>query len=488
MSNHERIRLLWQRLKHSYETFNLFPSVPPTNDEYKLQNQKISTRLFIILLIVILAILLFYTSLAIITKTITVKTPTIHQYLQLYARYPHTLTCACTKISIKYENIVNVKYSFHQVCTSDFVSDDWINYLDLSHTKIIIPLADFRRIATNAFQSLSLFCQQMNTTISSNMDRLYSSEYISAFVIPSELFRSQVQVSITQFILTTKKRLLSSQALVRDTISSNSVLSALQTDFILYVPSGSEYASSWARAYNNCDCYVSPMCIEESIIQSSIAFEPDFTVPGFYIGCYIIESLLQSTLECFYDQTCINTLQSYYRSPTQSNVTALNPSLSSQYFVNSTIQALINNLMVEQWNISEKYNSYYNACQPSECIYTYSGRNGIIYIVTTLIGLVGGLITVLKIGVPLLVNFVSKCFMSPRPETGKIKDVIVFHCVNIYALFVSSEKTKFEILIILLSFEKSYSNMYSEKRTYKNLQYREGFIQLIPLIHIRQFV
>jgi hypothetical protein len=51
-------------------------------------------------------------------------------------------------------------------------------------------------------------------------------------------------------------------------------------------------------------------------------------------------------------------------------------------------------------------------------------KNGIIYIVTTLIGLAGGLITVLKLVVPLLVKLVRRKTELPRQETGKIKSKV----------------------------------------------------------------
>ena len=397
----------------------MFPS-PTSTDEYELRNQRISTRLFIILLIVILAILLFYTSLAIITKTITVKTPTIHQYLQLYARYPHTLTCACTKISIKYENIVNVKYSFHQICTSDFVSDDWTNYLDFSHKNIIVWAIDFRWTSPYQFRALRVLCQLINRSISNDLDRFYSNEYLSAFVTPSKLFRSQVQASVDQFKSSTKNNILLSFSMIRDTTQANALYTAQLTNFNLQLLNDAkESIVSYGILYHGCRCDFSAKCIVTSAMYDFNTDTNQFIVPGFYVGCYVIESLLQSTLECFYDQTCINILQSYCTSSTQINVTALNPSLSSQYFVNSTIQDLLNNLMVEQWILSEKYNSYYNACQPSECIYTYTTRSDIIYIVTTLAGFLGGLITVLKLVVPLLVKFIRRCFKSPRVKTGK---------------------------------------------------------------------
>ncbi|CAF3502101.1 unnamed protein product, partial [Adineta steineri] len=55
--------------------------------------------------------------------------------------------------------------------------------------------------------------------------------------------------------------------------------------------------------------------------------------------------------------------------------------------MNSTIQELVDQLMVEEWNSSTIYDGYYNECQPSKCSYSYETKNGLIYIITTVIGL-----------------------------------------------------------------------------------------------------
>jgi hypothetical protein len=421
---HERIRLLLSKLKDYLVTFNLFPSVPPTTNEYELQNQKISTRLFIILLTLILTILLLYTSLATITKTVIVKTPTLDQYFHLYAKYPQTLTCACTKISIDYEKLVNVQYSFHQVCTSDFITEDWINYL-LSSTEVFsLNYGDFRWTAPYSFQALRAFCELINTTISNSLDQFYSSKYVGAYVIPSKLFLSQVQALIDQFILTTTNNFLLSLSMVRDTTQDNALLSGTQMNYyLLYSQDSYRTFISQRCVYGDCGCDFSATCVYQSTIQNYYSTTVLFTIPGFYVGCYVIESLLKSTLECFYNQTCISILQSFCTSLIEINVTALDPSLSSQYFVNSTIQELVNNLMVEEWNSPETYNIYYGECQPAQCIYTYTARNDLIYIVTTLIGLLGGLITVLKLVVPRLVKSFMHCILKRRPAVSQIPSV-----------------------------------------------------------------
>jgi hypothetical protein len=135
----------------------------------------------------------------------------------------------------------------------------------------------------------------------------------------------------------------------------------------------------------------------------------------------MIEALLQSNLECFYNQSCINRLYDYFSSSNSSiNATALDTSLPSQYCINSTIKQLLDNLMIEEWNGTWMYDRYYNECQPTQCTYTIKTKNAAVYIVTTVVGLVGGLITILKLIVPRVVKFVRKKRQHRQATTGKM--------------------------------------------------------------------
>jgi beta-lactamase regulating signal transducer with metallopeptidase domain len=93
--------------------------------------------------------------------------------------------------------------------------------------------------------------------------------------------------------------------------------------------------------------------------------------------------------------------------------------------MDSTIRELLNNLMIEQWNVSPIFENYYNACQPINCTYTLETNNNLIYIVTTLFGIAGGLITVLKFIVPKLVKLVRKKKQQQQQITGKIKSKMI---------------------------------------------------------------
>jgi hypothetical protein len=413
----ERTRTFWQKSKEFCKNLNLFPSVPPSTNDYDCRNERISTRVFIFFFILILAILLFYTSLVNVTKTVSIKTPTLAQYSQLYATYPQTLTCPCTTISINYEKCLRVEYSFHQVCSSIFVNENWTDYLATFADDDLMLLEDFRWTGTSTFQALNVFCDVINETISDNLISFYSSQYVSAFVVSSELFQTQMTSLVNQFKSSIIDSFLLSLSLIRSTNQGNGLLSALQTNCQFLMPHDIGDIYVQMKEYSACHCAYSATCVEPSSIFNLTSNTIVFSVPGLYIGCFVIEALLQSTLECFYDQTCINQLQSYLLSSSPMNVTALDSSLPTQYFINSTIEELLNNLMVEQWNSSLIYDSYYNECQPAQCTYTHQAKNDIIYIVTTLVGLLGGLITVLNLVVPRLVKLFVRYVLRQRRVT-----------------------------------------------------------------------
>ncbi len=411
---------LWQKLKNFLRNLNLFPSIPPSTDEYELHTQRISTRLFIFFLIVSTTILLLYTSLITITKTVNVEEPPLTQYSQLYSKYSQTLTCACTQISIHYEKFLRIEYTLHQVCSSIFVDQSWIDYM-VMHSEDILHFTDFRMSSSYAFQALRTFCQLINRTISDSFIDFYSRQYVSASVMSSKLFESETESLTNRFKLSMTNSFLLSLLMIRDTTQTNALLTATLTNYALTLyPNGYfVFAAPWT--YGGCFCASSSTCISPTFIHKSGTPAIEFHVPGFYMGCYVLEALLQSTLECFYNQTCINRLQMYYSSSSAINVTALDSSSPSNYSQSSTIRDLVENLMIEQWNVSTMYERYYNECRPTQCTYNIETRNDLIYIFTTLFGIVGGLITVLKLVVPRLVKLVRKKRELPRSATGKKK-------------------------------------------------------------------
>lgn len=128
--------------------------------EQKLREQRVSTRIYAVLLngkssicqhpwwhrIFVLAILIILVLFALAqerTTTVTVKEPSMVQYQQLQAIYATTLSCPCSTVTIPYDTFSSVEFRMHQICTSIFISDDWIAALYTPDASHYLP-TDFR--------------------------------------------------------------------------------------------------------------------------------------------------------------------------------------------------------------------------------------------------------------------------------------------------------------------------------------------------------
>ena len=377
-----------------------------------LQNQLLSTRLFICTLFLSTVILLVYASAGTVTKTVTDNEPSLQQYTRLYSTRSATLSCPCSKISINYAQFAHVQYTIHPLCNSVFVTERFRDdfFPTSKNTEISLSTSDLRGLGLQIFQSLSMFCQMANRTITQGLTRLNANQYVTATVTSAQLFQSQTRDAFEQFLYSITANLLSTLRTVRDMNHANALLSGRLTnydvremlygrhlEFDIIIPVSTEYSG--------CKCTHSPTCIEPGFIYSDFpSAQKLFAVPGLYIGCYTIEAVLKSTVECFYDEVCFSRFLSHLIGNSSMRILPLDRSMLVRSSVQSTIQHLIDYLMVEKWNFSSSFDDYYQQCHPKECSYTYETRNDAINIVTTLLSLIGGMSTVLTVLVPLCVK------------------------------------------------------------------------------------
>ncbi|CAF2973125.1 unnamed protein product [Rotaria sp. Silwood2] len=127
----------------------------------------------------------------------------------------------------------------------------------------------------------------------------------------------------------------------------------------------------------------------------------EWLVPGFRVGCNPIESLLQSTLECLYNVTCIDKIK-----PNDSTSDMIFRALdSTRSSPNMSVQSLVDALLVDRWETNVVYEYYYRQCAPLYCTYSLNMRFDKVYVFTTIISLSGGLTIVLKLVIPIAVKF-----------------------------------------------------------------------------------
>lgn len=144
-------------------------------------------------------------------------------------------------------------------------------------------------------------------------------------------------------------------------------------------------------------------CTASSCFSSSS--KPNQTVPGMVINCLPIDSLLLSSLQCFYNKSCIQMLIEWSTfgwsnltiDPRVANVTSLDPMINTRFPSNTTLNAIVPQLFIEDWTNSIDFSSYYNQCAPSECTYTYEEGFNTAYIISTVLGIIGGLSVALRI-------------------------------------------------------------------------------------------
>ena len=402
---------LFSRLKR----FNIYSSSSTLNNEYELKNERISTRIFIVLLVLAILIIIIYTAQVTVTRTIDVKEPSYEQFQLLSSKHPETLKCPCNNVAIQHEDFIGLKPQFHQLCTSHWIKQDWIDYLRPSIDTYVSD--DFSYTGALIFQTLASFCHLANETVLNALQTFGSTRFITADILAKDRFEKQVNTIIENFQLSTEFLSYLTVNIIHILTQTNQLASGLFSNARLTELSPFNIGLFKPRGFNNDSCFCESLasCVDVLTLTNRQEVTSMFSIPGLYRGCYLTQAVLQSTMECFYRNSCIVTIQDFLQTSRQDAVPSLplNPSVKSRFNVTSTIDQLIAKAMVEEWIENVSYVEYFNQCDVSSCTYLIASKLNIIYIVTTLIALVGGLAKVLRILIHPIVKFIRRRFVPP---------------------------------------------------------------------------
>ena len=188
MSTTGFIRSSYNTLREKIIRWNLYDSQSP--DPNIILRERLSTRVFLILLISTVFILTLYTALSVQVKSETVKRPTQATYERLLKKYSATLQCPCAHVSIPYGTFVNVVPIFHQVCSSYFVSQAWIDFVFATNTTFIWPM-DVRTSLSAMWQLISALCQSAKNSLNDAIDQFNNSTLINTMVLSEEVLQAQ---------------------------------------------------------------------------------------------------------------------------------------------------------------------------------------------------------------------------------------------------------------------------------------------------------
>ncbi|CAF1437766.1 unnamed protein product [Adineta steineri] len=278
------------------------------SNEHEERYQRLGTRLYIFILIITLSILSIYILIEKGIHRITILKPTENQYKHFQQSYSNKSICPCSSIAMTYANFVTIQPSYHQVCSSDLVSPQWILYNTRPAT-VTYTYTDYRLNAKSQFQLLAMFCQQAQQIVDNGIKTFLQTQFVSSQIDSQDLFESKINLSISACQSLILNRYLRPINIIRTIAQGN-----------LLMNSGLNYKFSTANStyrnikilttnYSNCLCALSSQCMQIMDIytqnSSTSPFIRTLRIRNFYIGCSSVESLLNSTLEIFYNRSAM---------------------------------------------------------------------------------------------------------------------------------------------------------------------------------------
>jgi hypothetical protein len=180
---------------------------------------------------------------------------------------------------------------------------------------------------------------------------------------------------------------------------------------------------------DNCSCPLSDECKAPFFMRNYTFWLHGHRDPpaaanfsNIFVGCFSIQALLHSSLECFFNQTCSDIVQKQINEIIGSKNRSLTyvPILQASFTKFSpkkSVGEIVNEMMIETWGDKIQYEQYYEQCAPKFCSYTLKSRNDALYVFTTMIALFGGLSVALKVIVPPIVSWIRNR-TRPQVETG----------------------------------------------------------------------
>lgn len=332
------------------------------------------------------------------------------------------------------ELVLHTTFFFHffycqQVCSSAFSSNEWQSNVIAGVTSNFstYSINDYRRFLPAHLYFLQRLCQISIQSVNSSINQFLSSLFVTPQLLPETFLHRRIHSQIKQSESNASAAFPQFVSLIESINDGNAIVSAHGTNFqhiADWEPFYTSYAYTRGIVYdNNCSCAVYENCTTQA---NFVNINTSTTIPikGLKMGCTPSESFRVSTLECFYNSSCINLIYQYtnYINMNESSH-ILVPVLTntSRFTIDTTIDLLINNRFTEVWETSINYSSYFERCAPSVCSYTYIQKLNSLYTMTLLLGLQGGLSLVLKWICPQLIRAIYKIYQRCKKRTNSVQ-------------------------------------------------------------------
>ncbi|UJR17988.1 hypothetical protein I4U23_004889 [Adineta vaga] len=472
------IRELHLRLKKWISELNLFEK--SSSNEQTLGRERFATRIFLISFLCLLIIISIISSLILHTVNKSESSPYLSRFEYLLNKYPKALNCPCSKIGITYSTFVTINVEFHQVCSSQFILKPWIESVFAQRNTLFSESDDFHQILSFFWQIIADFCTISNQSLNAAIINFNSSFILTPTALSKDVIENQIYSDLNIYIQSIQTKLAQHLLAVQRTIAGNQYVSALTNNFYFVSSTEQNSLRMSPKQWNNCSCMRITGCPHPAMINETI-------IPGMIMDCYLIDATLSSTLECYYNQTCFSLLH-----PSMS-MKLLSTDKNKQFSFNSTIQSLLEKLMIDNLTIIIHFDLFYDHCKPVFCSYSYSHRFDILFIITTLISSFGVLSFILPFIVQLIVMIIFGC--KGNNSNRSVKEIIINECrsifgkiinINLFENGMTDEKYIYEQRIIIIFSKQEQLITISEptEEDYQNLYEKYNSTLVCPCSQI----
>ena len=352
------------------------------------RREQIANRIRLVIFLVLVCVFYLISFVPSRVLTVSVNKPSLSVYEDLLRTQPQSLQCSCSKISFNYETFLSIDFRSHAICSSPFMSQEWILFTYQQNGPFLrFDRTDFRRTAVGQYQLLSSFCALSRKYVQDAILQLNTTAFTDTQLVSSDEFHRRMQTLFETFKRNAPQTFLTVFNTIREMTETNMLNTLYSSDWRAeYVyPRALSYLFKEPLVYGTCSCATSTRCTQPS--------------GSMRVGCYPLEALLQSNLRCFYDQSCIDPSRTFQ---------ALNYSTHlTRYELNATVESILDELMMEEYSLNVSYGSYFDQCAVSSCSYSNRGREETVEIITSIIGLYGGLGVISKWLTELLIRLWS---------------------------------------------------------------------------------
>lgn len=410
---HRQYYLKFRNLFSAIKNYNIFET---HEDDIHLQYSY--TRIYIILLMMIMSITVFYTSFIERSLTKTLIEPSLIEYTEAVEHHYDRMRCPCKTVSIPYNQFITELdvLSYHPACSSSILNEAFLAGTTFVSLKVEFGVNFFSWRRTFA-DGVDRLCRIAKKTVKINIDNFLASSIFVYQMIPRPEFELRVNTTIREFQESLPIIFARFLELIRKTTKGNALIGIFSSNWKIFTTDDRkrfilqpvEYFES--KTKRMCRCVLNESCTIPTSVFDRITNETFDSPEGIVYGCSLIEATLQSSFYCLFSSECMNRLRKAWFH----NGLAMSPkNWTWQKFVNTSImrfpinekiETIASELFIESWKSNISYEKFFNACSPSQCIIDFRYRFDFLEVMASFLSIYAGSTVLLRYAVPHFVKF-----------------------------------------------------------------------------------